>query len=116
MGRTVLDFLGRLLFAFLTACIMYALASISQVVLLCYLCMGEREAVMMRNNIKQLVDKQKISRYKFWKQTGLNRETAYRLYDDPTYIPGAEVMEKIAIAYGWQPGMYVFYIPKQLLS
>jgi hypothetical protein len=81
-----------------------------------YVWVNVKEVIMMRNNIKQLIDQQQISRYKFWKQTGLNRETAYRLYDDPTYIPGADVMEKIAVAYGWQPGMYVFYVPKQLVS
>lgn len=94
---------------------MYVATYISQVATALIVCVCVSRKTMMRNNIKPILDQQQISRYKFWKQTGLNRETAYRLYDDPGYIPGAEVMEKIAIAYGWQPGMYVFYVPRQLV-
>lgn len=76
----------------------------------------KKVTTMMRNDIKRLVDQQGITRYQFWKKTGLNRETAYMLYDDPSYVPGSAVMEKIAKAYGWQPGMYVFYVPDNLAS
>jgi hypothetical protein len=55
-----------------------------------------------------------MTRYRFWKDTGLNRETAYKLYDDHTYVPGAEVMDRIAKTYGWQPGAYLFYLPDEL--
>jgi hypothetical protein len=71
---------------------------------------------VIRNDIKSLIDRQNLTRYKFWKETGLNRETAYRLYDDPSYIPGAEVMNKIARTYGWQPGSYLFYISEDLAA
>lgn len=85
--------------------------------LLYWLCMFKMfRANMMMNDIKRLIDQQGITRYQFWKTTGLNRETAYRLYEDSAYIPGAEVMEKIARTYGWQPGMYVFYVPSNLAS
>ncbi|BAU65516.1 putative transcriptional regulator, XRE family [Stanieria sp. NIES-3757] len=66
---------------------------------------------MIRNNLKALMDAQKITRYRFWKDTRVNRDTAYRLYNDPNYIPGAEVMDKIAETYGWLPGAYLYYLP-----
>ncbi len=64
---------------------------------------------MIRNDIKALVDRMGITRYRFWKDTGLSRETAYRLYDEPNYIPKKDVMEKLAETYGWQPGQYLYY-------
>ncbi|MGL6340530.1 MAG: helix-turn-helix domain-containing protein, partial [Waterburya sp.] len=42
---------------------------------------------MIKNDIKSLMDERGLSRYRLWKDTGFNRETAYRLYDDPDYIP-----------------------------
>ena len=71
---------------------------------------------VIRNDIKSLIDRQKLTRYRFWKDTGLNRETAYRLYDDPNYVPGAEVMDKIAKTYGWHPGAYLFYLSDELAT
>jgi len=71
---------------------------------------------MITNNIKSLIDQRGITRYRFWKDTGLNRETAYRLYDDPYYIPGADIMDRIAKKYGWQPGMYIFYLTDEMVS
>lgn len=73
--------------------------------------MGKKMAI--RNRIKHMVDQAGITRYQFWKETGLAQNTAYRLYDDPTYIPGEPVMEKICSRYGWQPGDYVIYIPNE---
>lgn len=55
---------------------------------------------MQLNRIREIVDARDISRYRFWKQTGLDRATAYRLYNDPTYIPSDSVLEKICKAYG----------------
>jgi hypothetical protein len=83
----------------------------------CYNRNAESEKMsVIRNDIKYLIDRQKITRYRFWKDTGLNRETAYRLYDDPSYVPGAEVMDKIAKTYGWHPGAYLFYISDELTT
>ncbi len=55
---------------------------------------------MQLNRIREIVDARDISRYRFWKQTGLDRATAYRLYNDPSYIPSEPVLEKICKAYG----------------
>ncbi|MGH2412936.1 MAG: helix-turn-helix domain-containing protein [Microcystaceae cyanobacterium] len=68
----------------------------------------------VRNRFKELVDRMKKTRYQFWKDTKLAQNTAYRLYDDPNYIPGATVMNKICQTYaGVQPGDFLEYIPDQ---
>ena len=64
---------------------------------------------MLKNDIKTLVDRLGITRYRFWKDTGFNQRTAYALYDNPSYIPKKEVMERLAKIYGWQPGQYLYY-------
>ena len=48
-----------------------------------------------KNKLKVLIDAKQISRNQFWKDTGLSQNTAYWLYDDPLYIPGGNVMNKI---------------------
>jgi hypothetical protein len=60
-----------------------------------------------KNKLKALINAKQITRYQFWKDTGLSQNTAYRLYDDPLYIPGGNVINKIYEAYGWQPGQYL---------
>ena len=48
-----------------------------------------------KNKLKVLIDAKQISRNQFWKDTGLSKNIAYWLYDDPLYIPGGNVMNKI---------------------
>ena len=64
---------------------------------------------MIKNDVKTLVDRMGITKYRFWKDTGLSRDTAYKLYNKPEYIPKKHVMEKLAETYGWQPGQYLYY-------
>ncbi len=71
---------------------------------------------MVRNELRRLISQRGITRYRFWQDTKLNRATAYRLYDDPFYIPGGDVMDTIAKVYGWQPGAYVIYIPDEVTT
>ncbi|MGL5922213.1 helix-turn-helix domain-containing protein [Chroococcidiopsis sp.] len=71
---------------------------------------------MVLNNLKELIDARGITRYQFWKETEFNKATAYRLYDEPEYIPGREVMERIAEVYGWEPKEYIVYIPNDLAN
>lgn len=52
------------------------------------------------NRVREIIDARGISRYRFWKDTELDRATAYRLYNDATYIPSESVLEKICKAYG----------------
>jgi DNA-binding Xre family transcriptional regulator len=70
------------------------------------------KSMPVQNRIKDLVDSMKKTRYQFWKETKLSQNTAYRLYDDPAYIPGDTVMNKICRTYpGVQPGDFVVYVP-----
>jgi DNA-binding Xre family transcriptional regulator len=68
----------------------------------------------VRNRVKTFIDGLGITRYQFWKETELAQNTAYRLYDDPTYIPGASVLNKICMTYqheGVQPGDLLTFEP-----
>lgn len=70
------------------------------------------QGMTVSNRIKELVDGMNKTRYQFWKETGLAQNTAYRLYDEPGYIPGPTVMDKICKTYvGVQPGDFIVYIP-----
>lgn len=77
--------------------------------------MVANQYMTVRNTIKALVDGMSKTRYQFWKETKLSQNTAYRLYDDPAYIPGESVMDKICKTYpGVQPGDFVVYIADSL--
>ena len=69
---------------------------------------------MVKNQLKKLIDAQGITPYQFWKSTNLNKITAYRLYNDSSYIPGREVMEVIGDVYGWHPKYYIDYVPNNV--
>ncbi len=68
-------------------------------------------SVPLRNRIKEFVDSRGITPYQFRKDTGLASNTAYNLYNDPDYIPGATAMTKICQTYKIQPGILIEYIP-----
>ena len=51
------------------------------------------------------------SAYRFWKETGLSRATAYRIYNDPSYVPTGEVLNSICNAYKEQPGVFLIWVP-----
>ena len=61
----------------------------------------------MFNRIKDFVDQRGITRYRFWQDTNLGRDTAYRLYNDPSYIPTGAVLDKICSTYKMQPGEFL---------
>lgn len=58
----------------------------------------------MKHKIAEFIKSKGITPYRFWKETGLSRPTAYRLCGDATYLPSGEVLEKICDAYKIQPG------------
>ena len=70
------------------------------------------EKKTVKNRVKHLIDSKSETRYQFWKKTALAQNTAYRLYNEPEYIPGREVIEKICLVYGWQPGDFIVYTNK----
>ncbi|WP_049858590.1 helix-turn-helix domain-containing protein [Gloeothece citriformis] len=56
------------------------------------------------NKISKFIEHKGISRYRFWQDTQLGRDTAYRLCNDPFYIPTGNVLDKICSTYKIQPG------------
>ncbi|WP_431192511.1 helix-turn-helix domain-containing protein [Stenomitos frigidus] len=73
----------------------------------------------MRNRVKEFLDKtpdpvtgkDKTSAYRFWKLTGLARDTAYKLYNNPDYVPGGEVLDAVCRFYKQQPGEFLVWSP-----
>ena len=73
----------------------------------------------MLNRIKELLDNRpdpvsgtgKTTPYRFWQDTGVGRDTAYRMYNDPTYIPTSSALNKICEAYKIQPGDFLAWEP-----
>lgn len=71
------------------------------------------------NRIKQFLDSRPdpvsgteyTSPYRFWQDTGIGRDTAYRMYNDPTYIPTSKALNKICSAYKIQPGTFLTWEP-----
>ena len=67
----------------------------------------------MQNKIKKFIDERGVSRYKFWQETKLGRDTAYRLCNDPNYIPTGNVLDKICATYKIQPGELLVWLPDE---
>ena len=73
----------------------------------------------MLHRIKEFLDKRpdsisgsdQTTPYRFWQDTGIGRDTAYRMYGDPTYIPSSKALNKICEAYNLQPGEFLYYVP-----
>ena len=65
----------------------------------------------MKNKIREFIEKKGITAYRFWKDTGLSRPTAYRVCSDPEYPLAGEVLDKICDAYQIQPGDILFWEP-----
>lgn len=69
---------------------------------------------MIRQNIKDWAEKAGCETpYQFWKKTELNERTAYRLWNNPEYIPRDAVMGRLYEVFGWQPGQYLYALPSQ---
>jgi DNA-binding Xre family transcriptional regulator len=64
----------------------------------------------MKNLIKPFLDQKGITPYRFWHDTGISRVTAYKLYNDSTYIPGADVLVSICDTYMIQPGLILEWV------
>ena len=78
----------------------------------------------MLNRIKEILDQrpdpasgaEQTTPYRFWQETGLGRDTAYRMYNDPTYIPSGSALNKICETYKWQPGEFLYWEPDDLVE
>ncbi len=75
----------------------------------------------MFNRIKEFLDglpdsvtgKPYTSAYRFWQDTQLSRSTAYRLYNDGSYIPTGDVLDKICSKYKIKPGLILDWEPDE---
>lgn len=73
----------------------------------------------MLNRIKEFLDARPdpisgteyTSAYRFWQETGIGRDTAYRMYNDSTYVPTSKVLNKICNTYKIQPGSFLLWEP-----
>jgi DNA-binding Xre family transcriptional regulator len=65
----------------------------------------------VRNRVREFIEKRGITAYRFWKDTGLSRPTAYRVCADADYPLAGEVLEKICRAYDVQPGDLLYWEP-----
>ncbi|WP_089131535.1 helix-turn-helix domain-containing protein [Tolypothrix sp. NIES-4075] len=70
----------------------------------------------VRNTIKEFLEKRGITRYQLYKETGIAPATAYRLYEDPTWIPQVGVLNKICDTYRIFPGELITWIPPEETS
>lgn len=57
----------------------------------------------LKNHVRELVEKKKISVYRFKVETGIANRTAYDLYNKPYHLPSPEVLSKICDTYQIQP-------------
>lgn len=64
---------------------------------------------MLKNRIQEFLQERSLSVYAFWKKTGLAQRTAYDLNNDPTYVPGGDVLAKICEAFDCQPGELIYW-------
>jgi len=67
----------------------------------------------MRNRVKELVDSRGLTVYRFWQETGISRNTAYELYNNPDRYPMADVMEAICRTYKVTPSDVIEWIPDE---
>ena len=73
----------------------------------------------MFNRIKEFLNshpdsvtgKHFTSAYRFWQDTQLSRSTAYRLYNDASYIPTGDVLDKVCSTYKVKPGLILDWEP-----
>ena len=63
------------------------------------------------NRIKFFIESNRLTYYRFRKDTGLSEDIAYRLYKDRSYIPTPQVLEIICSTYRIQPGLILDWIP-----
>lgn len=63
------------------------------------------------NRIQTFLDEQNITCSSFALNTGLNESLVYRLYSDPSYIPNAQILDRICSAYKIQPDLVLDWMP-----
>ncbi len=59
---------------------------------------------MVRNKVKEFLESRGLTVYRFQKDTGIARRTAYDLTNKPDQLPAQPVLTKICDTYEIQPG------------
>jgi hypothetical protein len=69
---------------------------------------------MIRQNVQEWARREGLeTAYQFWKKTELNRDTAYKLWNEEDYIPREKVMLRLYEVFKWQPGQYLYAVPSE---
>ncbi len=66
----------------------------------------------MINVLGEIIEQRGMTRYRFWKDSGLAQRTAYRLCDDKEYVPTRDVMEVVCQTLRIQPGEWIKWVPE----
>lgn len=66
---------------------------------------------LLKNRIADFLEERGITPYRFWQDTGISRETAYRLANDPSSIPRENVLCAICTFYEVQPNEVIVWVP-----
>lgn len=64
------------------------------------------------NRLRQLLDSRGLSSFRLSKLARLSPTTARKIYTDQSYIPSPDVLERICIGLGVQPGDILEISPK----
>lgn len=67
--------------------------------------------MVVRNKIKEFVERRNMSVYAFREKTGIANKTAYDLVNTPTQIPSGNVITKICDAFEVQPNEILEWVP-----
>ena len=70
----------------------------------------------VKNKVNEFIKARGLTAYRFWKDTGLSRPTAYRVCSDPEYRLSGDVLDKICDAYRIQPGEILYWEPVEGLN
>ena len=66
---------------------------------------------LLRNRVAEFLAERDITPYRLWQDTGISRETAYRLANDSSSIPRENVLAAICNYYKVQPNEVIVWIP-----
>jgi transcriptional regulator with XRE-family HTH domain len=66
----------------------------------------------MKNRVKQFLEEQNISAYRFIEETGVSSSTGYELARNPSHLPSLRVLEQICDTYGKPPEVFIEWKPK----
>jgi DNA-binding Xre family transcriptional regulator len=66
---------------------------------------------VLKNRIAEFLEERNITPYRFWQDTGISSQTAYRLVKDSFSIPRENVLAAICNCYKVQPNEVIIWVP-----